>query len=157
VPLLTGPDELGCIHQDTVSRHAGRKSVLLGGSGPDATAPPGSAYTELRSLYGAIGRGHLSAGGRALQMVNWTRPTSIVAGAVTRRHCPGERPGNARLRFRQLPRSPRVITAVSRGQHPPGPLRRRRGNMYTILADSSSRRDPEECLKREIFEEVGVR
>jgi NAD+ diphosphatase len=129
---------------------------------PLATPPDGMAFNELRSVYGAIDEDLFLLAGRALQIVSWDQTHQFcgrcghVNEALTgerAKKCPA-------CGFTSYPRlSPAVIAAVIRGNRI---LLARyatfRGHMHTIIAGFVEPGETlEECLRREVMEEVGVR
>jgi NAD+ diphosphatase len=127
---------------------------------PSIATPAGMAFFELRSLWGVVDEDLYLLAGRALQIVSWDqanqycgacgRPTEPVPGERAKR-CP-----HCRLLF--YPRlSPAVITAVTNGSKILLGHRAGMRNMYSIFAGFVELGETlEECLHREIFEEVGI-
>jgi NAD+ diphosphatase len=126
----------------------------------DAKAPVGMSFNELRSTYDMIDEDLYVLAGRALQIVTWDQTTQYCGrcGCQTTL-LQGERakkcPACGFLNYPRL--SPAVITAVLKGDNIL--LARRTGSraMYSILAGFVEPGETlEECLEREIMEEVGV-
>jgi len=134
---------------------------------PDgAAAPAGLAWAGLRALYTVLDDAHFALAGRALQLVAWDRTHQYCGrcGAATEakreeraRVCP-------RCKLTAYPRlAPAVMALVHRrneGQHelllgrsPHFPA-----GMYSALAGFVEPGESlEQCLAREVLEEVGVR
>jgi NAD+ diphosphatase len=129
---------------------------------PDAAAPAGMTFTELRSCYGLVDEDMYLLAGRALQIVSWDQTNQFCGrcGAGTT-PLKGERAKKCpRCGLISYPRlSPAVITAVLKGDQIL--LARRAGTrvpMFSILAGFVEPGETlEDCLKREVFEEVGIR
>ena len=128
----------------------------------DESAPAGLAWAGLRSLFSVLEDAHFALAGRALQLLQWDRDhqycgrcgTPTVARAEERaRQCPA-------CGLSAYPRvAPAVMALVRRGRElllgrsphfPPG--------MYSALAGFVEPGESlEQCLAREVEEEVGVR
>jgi NAD+ diphosphatase len=127
------------------------------------TAPPeGMAFKELRSLYGVMDEDIFLLAGKAIQIVSWDQnhqycgkcghKTDYVHDERAKK-CPA-------CGFTSYVRlSPAAITAVIKGDKIL--LSRNatfRGNMHSLIAGFVEPGETiEECIKREIFEEVGIR
>lgn len=127
----------------------------------DAEPPPGMTFQGLRSLYGLLDEDFFWVAGRAVQIVDWDRTHQYCSacGSLTesqRRErvkvCPN-------CGYTSYPRlAPAIIVAVTRGdklllarsrRHPPG--------LYSVLAGFVEPGETlEECLMREVKEEVGL-
>jgi NAD+ diphosphatase len=127
-----------------------------------AEAPAGMAWAGLRSLFTVLDDAQFALAGRALQLVAWDRThqycgrcgTPTVAKADERvRVCPA-------CKLSAYPRvAPAIMALVTRGTQlllarsphfPPG--------MYSALAGFVEPGESlEQCLAREVHEEVGVR
>ncbi len=126
----------------------------------DAVAPADMSFNELRATYDMIEEDLYVLAGRALQIVSWDQTTQYCGRCGHKTAMlQGERakkcPACAFLNYPRL--SPAVITAVLKGDKIL--LARRTGSraMYSILAGFVEPGETlEECLKREIMEEVGV-
>jgi NAD+ diphosphatase len=126
-----------------------------------ADAPPGLQWEGLRALFSVLDDALFALAGRALQLIDWDRshrycgrcgtPTTRL-GAEHVRSCPA-------CRLAAYPRvSPAVMALVRRGRElllarsphfPPG--------MYSALAGFVEPGETlEQCLRREVREEVGV-
>ena len=127
-----------------------------------APPPPGHGWENLRTLFSVLEDAHFALAGRAIQLVDWDRNHRYCGrcGAPTEakteeraRVCPA-------CRLASYPRiAPAVMALVrregevllARGPHfPPG--------MYSALAGFAEPGETlEQCLAREVEEEVGVR
>ncbi len=128
---------------------------------PDTIVPEGMSFKELRSLYGVLGEDIFLLAGKAIQIINWDQ---------TNQHCgrcghktqtlQGERakkcPGCGLLSYPHI--SPAVITAVFKDKkillsHNVA----FKGNMHSLIAGFAEPGETlEECIKREILEEVSI-
>lgn len=162
LPVLVSLDELSLVSVRTQYLGILDNLHCFSAELPPATPPPsGTDYFDLRSLWGNIDDDLYLLAGRALQIVNWDRsnqfcgkcghPTITVPGERARK-CP-----DCSLLF--FPRlSPAVITAVTKGDRILLGHRAGFRNMHTIIAGFVEPGETlEECLRREVFEEVGVR
>jgi NAD+ diphosphatase len=130
--------------------------------GPDATAPAGHAWEGLRPLFSVLDDDHFALAGRALQLLQWDRDHKYCGRCGT----PTQAKREERVRVCpacKLSAYPRVAPAVmalirkqdqillARSPHfPPG--------MYSALAGFVEPGESlEQCLAREVEEEVGVR
>ena len=128
----------------------------------DAIAPDGMSFNELRPLYGVLDEDVFLLAGKAIQIVKWDQTHQYCGrcGYKTQtlqeeraKKCP-------KCGFMSYPRlSPAVITAVFRdnkillAHYAAFP-----GNMHTIIAGFVEPGETlEECIRREILEEVGIR
>ena len=127
----------------------------------DAEAPGGLAWTGLRSLFSVLDDAHFALAGRALQLIDWDRSHQFCGrcGAPTLpkseervRVCPA-------CKLSAYPRvAPAVMALVRRGSQillarsPHFPA-----GMYSALAGFVEPGESlEQCLAREVEEEVGV-
>lgn len=129
---------------------------------PDTVAPEGMAFRELRSLYSALDEDIYLLAGRAIQIVNWDQTHQYCGRCGHKTETlQGERAKKCPVcGFTSYPRlSPAVITAVLKDDKIL--LLRNatfRGNMHSIIAGFVEPGETiEECIEREIFEEVGIR
>lgn len=127
-----------------------------------AVLPPGLVFKELRSLLEQVEEDLFLLAGRAFQIINWHRlsrfcgqcgrPTQLKPGELARL-CPG-------CRTVYYPRiSPAVIVAVVRGDKVLLAHNRnfRRG-WYSVIAGFVEPGETfEECVAREVMEEVGLK
>jgi NAD+ diphosphatase len=127
----------------------------------DAEAPAGMSWEGLRTLFSVLEDAHFALAGRALQLVDWDRNHQFCGrcGARTEPH-PQERVRVcAACKLSAYPRvAPAVMALVTRGDEillarsphfPPG--------MYSALAGFVEPGESlEQCLAREVAEEVGV-
>jgi len=124
--------------------------------------PEGMAFFDLKSLHGALDDDIFLLAGKAIQIVNWDQthqycgrcgtPTEELQGERAKK-CPN-------CGFLSFPRiSPAVITAVLKGDkillaHNSSFS----GNMYSLIAGFVEPGETlEECVKREIMEEVSLK
>jgi NAD+ diphosphatase len=127
----------------------------------EAHAPAGMSWEGLRTLFSVLDDAHFALAGRALQLVDWDRTHQFCGrcGARTQAHreervrvCPG-------CKLSAYPRvAPAVMALVRREKQillarsphfPPG--------MYSALAGFVEPGESlEQCLAREVAEEVGV-
>ena len=128
----------------------------------DSSAPVGMALNDLRSIHGAIDDSIFVLAGRALQIVTWDQ-THQYCGRCGQKteDLRGERAKKCpTCGFISYPRlSPATITAVLKGdQILLAHYASFRGNMHTIIAGFVEPGETlEECVQREVLEEVGVR
>ena len=128
----------------------------------EAEPPAGMSWEGLRTLFSVLDDAHFALAGRALQLVDWDRTHQFCGrcGAATEakseervRVCPA-------CKLSAYPRvAPAIMALVKRGQEillgrsphfPPG--------MYSALAGFAEPGESlEQCLAREVAEEVGVR
>ena len=128
---------------------------------PDAPAPDGMVFRDLRALYGNLDESLHAVAGRAVQIVEWDR-THQFCGA-----CGSQTEASKTERSRvcpdcglaQFPRlSPAIIVAVEKGDEillgrsphfPPG--------IFSVLAGFVEPGESlEECVAREVFEETAI-
>jgi NAD+ diphosphatase len=161
IPYLSNPSEIGfhSVRTQYLGTFDGR-NCFSAEVFPSVPTPAGMAFFELRSLWGVIDEDLYLLAGRALQIVSWDQanqycgscgqPTEPVPGERAKR-CP-----LCRLIF--YPRlSPAVITAVTNGNKILLGHRAGMRNMYSIFAGFVEPGETlEECLHREILEEVGI-
>lgn len=164
LPRCNSPKDLGIIPQRT--QYLG---VLAGEhcfsaeAGSGAEAPAGWAWQGLRSLFGALAEAQFALAGRALQIVEWDRThqhcgacgSGTVAKTAERsRECPA-------CGLTVYPRlAPAVMCLVRRGKRELLLARSPRfpSGMYSALAGFVEPGETlEQCLMREVHEEVGVR
>ncbi len=162
VPLLRDLHEVGLspIRSQYLGTLEGQPCYSAEISADDA-APTGMAFNELRSTYDMVEEDLYVLAGRALQIVSWDQTTQFCGRCGEKTALlPGERakkcPACGFLNYPRL--SPAVITAVLKGDQIL--LARRAGArpMYSVLAGFVEPGETlEECLHREIQEEVGIR
>jgi NAD+ diphosphatase len=131
-----------------------------------ADAPPGTAWTGLRTLYTVLEDTHFALAGRALQLVAWDRthqycgrcgtPTALKPDERAR-ICPA-------CKLTAYPRlAPAIMALVHRRNQQRNELLLGRSphfpsGMYSALAGFVEPGESlEQCLEREVREEVGVR
>ena len=129
---------------------------------PDALAPPGMAWQNLRALFSVLDDAHFALAGRALQLVDWDRNHQFCGrcGAATlakseerARICPS-------CKLTAYPKlSPAVMALVRKGRQvllarsPHFPK-----GMFSALAGFVEPGETlEQCLEREVLEEVGIK
>jgi len=127
-----------------------------------AAAPEGTAWAGLRALYSVLDDAHFALAGRALQLLGWDRTHQYCGRCGTRtepkkeervRVCPS-------CKLTAYPRvAPAIMALVTRGKElllarsPHFP-----SGMYSALAGFVEPGESlEQCLAREVQEEVGVR
>ena len=129
---------------------------------PDIEIPEDLSLSELRRLWGTLDEDIYLLAGKAVQIVDWDRNHQYCGRCGHKTEpLPGERakkcPACGLLNYPRL--SPAVITAVLKGDkillsH----YAAFRGNMHTIIAGFVEPGETlEECVKREIAEEVSIR
>ncbi|MFC1949289.1 NAD(+) diphosphatase [Chloroflexota bacterium] len=128
---------------------------------PDTIVPEGMSFRELRSLYGVLDEDIFLLAGKAIQLVNWDQTHQYCGrcGHKTQtlqderaKKCPV-------CGFISYPRiSPAVITAVLKDNKILlSQYAAFKGNMHTVIAGFVEPGETlEECIKREILEEVGI-
>jgi NAD+ diphosphatase len=129
---------------------------------PDIQAPSGLTFTDLRPLYFGIDEDIFLLAGRALQIMAWDQTHQFCGRCGQRTESiPGEMAKTCPVcKFMSYPRiSPAVIVAVLKDDKI---LLTRyaqfRGNMRTIIAGFLEPGETlEECVRREVLEEVGLR
>ncbi|MFQ6067478.1 MAG: NAD(+) diphosphatase [bacterium] len=128
---------------------------------PNISAPEGMAFRGLRQLFGFLEDNLFSVAGRAIQIMNWDQTHQYCGrcGSSTENK-PNERakvcPQCGLLNFPRI--SPAVIVAVLKGNRillthahrlPPG--------LYSVIAGFVEPGETlEECVSREVKEEVGI-
>ncbi len=129
---------------------------------PDTVVPAGMTFSDLRPLYGVLDEEIFLLAGTAIQVVDWDQTHQFCGrcGHKTEtlqderaKKCP-------ECGFMSFPRiSPAAITAVFKENkillsHNAA----FRGNMHSLIAGFVEPGETlEECVKREVFEEVGIR
>lgn len=138
-----------------------KRHLLAVEAAPEAEAPPGAEWVDLKSLFGKMDDALFSLAGKAVQLIYWDRTHQFCGRCGTKtiqmaeeraKECPACR----LLAFPQL--SPVIITVVQKGEEI---LLARNHNFpmpfYSALAGFV---DPgetlEECVRREVFEEVAL-
>jgi NAD+ diphosphatase len=128
----------------------------------ETEVPEAMSFKELRSLYGALEEDIFLLAGKAIQIVSWDQTNQYCGrcGAKTAL-LEGERakkcPACGLIIFPRI--SPAAITAVTKGNkilltHNAA----FRGNIYSLIAGFVEPGETiEECVHREIFEEVGLK
>ena len=163
LPVVLHPEALGFEVQHV--QYLGRLGVehcYACGVGASVPAATGWEWRGLRSLFSRLPDAHFAIAGRALQVIDWDRthlfcgrcgmPTAL-RGTERSRECPG----CGLIAYPRL--APAVMALVTRGadelllarsaRFPPG--------MYSALAGFVEPGETlEQCLEREVLEEVGV-
>ena len=124
--------------------------------------PPGFAFEGLRALFSVLEDAHMALAGRAVQLVDWDRQHRYCGrcGAPTEAKAEERARACPACKLTAYPRiSPAVMALVRRGDEillgrsphfPPG--------MYSALAGFVEPGETlEQCVAREVEEEVGVR
>jgi NAD+ diphosphatase len=162
IPLLKSFEELGLSRVRKQYLGTLQGCPCYSAEVPPETSPPdGMTFRDLRSLYGTLDEDIFLLAGKAIQIVNWDQAHQYCGrcGHQTE-EMPGERakkcPVCGLISYPRL--SPAVITAVLKENKI---LLARyagiRGHMHTILAGFIEPGETiEECLRREIQEEVGI-
>jgi len=128
-------------------------------------APDGMAYLSLRRLFTKLDESMLALAGRAVQIVEWDRTHQFCGRCgIPVQHIPYERAKKCpQCGLTSYPRlSPAVIVSIERtGQNGNELLlahnRRHPAGFYSVLAGFVEPGETlEECVKREIREEVGI-
>ena len=164
LPCLKGLDELG------VSPVRTQYLGLLDGKhcfsaelSPDTEAPEGTEYMDLMSAYSVLDEDIYLLAGKATQIIAWDQTHQYCGRCGNKtEYMPGERGKKCSVcGFMSFPRlSPATITAVIKDKQillSQYAAFRGRG-MHTIIAGFVEPGETlEECIHREVFEEVGVR
>ena len=163
LPHCADPNSLGMMPRRTQYLGVlGEVHCFSAELGPDAAAPEGWVWQGLRGLFGALDDAQFALAGRALQIVDWDR-THQYCGA-----CGGTTVARASERSRECPAcglvayprlAPAVMALVRRGRE----LLLARSprfakGVYSALAGFVEPGETlEQCLEREVHEEVGIR
>jgi NAD+ diphosphatase len=163
IPLLSGLPDVGlsAVRTQYLGTIEG-KACYSAELPSDAVAPDGFAFRDMRSLYGALDEDLYLLAGRAMQIVAWDQTHQFCGrcGHATE-YLATERGKKCPVcGFTSFPRlSPATITAVLKDDqilltH----YAVSRSNMYTIIAGFVEPGETlEECVRREVAEEAGVR
>lgn len=163
IPLLEKLDELNLFsiraqYLGTLQGHPCYSAEVAS----DSNAPSGMDFSELRQLFGALEEDIFFLAGKAIQIVKWDQTHQYCGRCGTHtEELPGERAKKCpKCGFISYPRiSPAVITAVLRANkillaH----NKNFAGNMYSLIAGFVEPGETlEECVQREIMEEVGIK
>jgi NAD+ diphosphatase len=170
--VLVGEDELRVPTQPAVAgpllrtQYLGRLGddhVFSGEVPAETAAPAGWRWSELRPLFGSMSDSLFALAGRAVQIVDWDRTHLFCGrcGTATRarlnersRECPQcgllAYPRLAPALMALIRRGPDQILLARSPRFPPG--------MFSALAGFAEPGETlEQCLHREVLEEVGVR
>jgi NAD+ diphosphatase len=128
----------------------------------DADTPGGMSWEGLRALFSVLDDAHFALAGRALQLLDWDRTHQFCGrcGARTEAHAEERVRVCPACKLSAYPRvAPAVMALIKRGKQlllargphfPPG--------MYSALAGFVEPGESlEQCVAREVHEEVGVR
>jgi NAD+ diphosphatase len=164
LPVVEAPDELGLAPlRRLYLGQLGAAHCFAAEVAADAAAPRGYGWHGLRALFGVLDDAEFALAGRALQLLGWDR-THQFCGACSKPTVP-----RAAERSRECPACglvayPRVAPAVmSLVRRLPDEILLARSprfpaGMYSALAGFAEPGETlEQCLEREVLEEVGVR
>ncbi len=118
-------------------------------------------FIELRSLFGNLTEDFFLLAGKAIQIVNWDRTHQYCGqcgSKTTTKHDERAKTCN-NCGFMSFPRiSPAIIVAViNEGKILLAHAKHFKNNMYSVIAGFVEAGETlEECVKREVFEEVGI-
>jgi NAD+ diphosphatase len=129
---------------------------------PEIAVPKGMEFKELRPLYGILDEDLFLLAGKAIQIVSWDQTNQFCGRCGTGMETlEGERakicPACRLINYPRI--SPATITAVTKGNkilltHNAA----FRGNIHSLIAGFVEPGETiEECIHREIFEEVGIK
>ncbi len=129
---------------------------------PQTPAPAGMSFQDLRSLYSSVDEDLFLLAGKAIQVVSWDQTHQYCGRCgLQTENLPGERakkcPACGLISYPRI--SPAVITAIFKGDkilltHNVA----FRGKMHSLIAGFVEPGETlEECARREILEEVGLR
>jgi len=149
-------------HALFVGTISGRHCWAVDASGPAATSPDATLYTDLMRLYPEVDEPTWAAAGRAIQLVEWARNHRYCGRCATpTEDCPGERarrcPSCGLLAFPRL--APAIITLVERDDGRALLARNALwpNTMYSCLAGFvEPGENVEAAVVREVQEEVGI-
>ena len=162
LPFGTGVDALGIEPVRTLYLgQLGGQHCFVAEAAPGAAPPQGMSWQGLRTLFSVLDDMHFALAGRAVQIVDWDRNHQFCG----RCGAPTESKAEERARICRSCRltcypkiAPAVMALVRRGREillgrsphfPPG--------MYSALAGFVEAGETlEQCLAREVLEEVGV-
>jgi NAD+ diphosphatase len=164
VPVVLDPEALG--FETGNVQYLGRLGVehcFACDVGPSVPAATGWEWRGLRSLFGRLPDAHFALAGRALQIVDWDRTSRFCGrcGSPTvprtterSRECPAcglvAYPRLAPAVMALVKREPGEVLLARSPRFPPG--------MYSALAGFVEPGETlEQCLEREVLEEVGIR
>lgn len=129
--------------------------------GKEVPPPPGHVFRGMRGLFDRVGEDLLAVAGRGFQLVHWAR-SHRFCGACGRpmARVPGERAMKCECGHSAYPRiSPAMMVLVKRG---PAILLARNvavpagGRMSALAGFIEPGETIEECVHREVYEEVGL-
>src|SRR6267142_51994 len=163
LPHCAHPNSLGIIPQRTQYLGVlGEQHCFSAELAAGAAAPQGWVWQGLRGLFGALDEAQFALAGRALQIVDWDRTHQYcgacgVATATRTSERSRECPACGLVAYPRL--APAVMGLVRRGRE----LLLARSprfakGVYSALAGFVEPGEPlEQCLEREVHEEVGIR
>jgi NAD+ diphosphatase len=164
LPVVRAPEALGLAYLRTLYLgRLGSAQCFAGEVPADAAPPPGYGWHGLRALFGVLDDMQFALAGRALQLLGWDRTHRFcgACGAPTvsraserARECPAcglvAYPRVAPAVMALVRRLPEEILLARSPRFPPG--------MYSAMAGFVEPGETlEQCLEREVLEEVGVR
>jgi NAD+ diphosphatase len=118
-------------------------------------------YHELRSLYGSLEEDFYLIAGKAVQIVNWDKTHQYCGQCGSKTITKSDERAKVcnNCGFMSFPRiSPAIIVAVvNEGKLLLAHANHFKNNMYSVIAGFVEAGETlEECVKREVFEEVGI-
>lgn len=171
IPLLASPEEAGLlpIRRQYLGRLNGDSRAVdcfCGEIAEGEEPPPGFAFENLRPLYLSLDETAFWLAGRAVQIVDWDRTHQYCGrcGHPTADHATDRAKVCPNCGLTQYPRlAPAVIVRVQRQTAGGSEILLARANrfptaMFSVLAGFVEPGETlEECVQREIQEEVGIR
>jgi NAD+ diphosphatase len=170
IPMLTSPDEIGLEpirrqHLGHFNGNTGAVHCYCGEIADSAEPPTGMVFENLRPLYSMLDEATFWLAGRAVQIVDWDRTNQYCgrcgAQTVDQAHDRSKLCPNCGLA--SYPRlAPAVIVRVQRPSNGKSEILLARAQrfptaMFSVLAGFVEPGETlEECVEREIFEEVGI-
>jgi NAD+ diphosphatase len=164
LPVVLHPRALGFeVRHELYLGRLGAEHCFACAVGASVPAAAGWTWRGLRWLFGRLPEDQFALAGRALQLVDWDRTslycgrcgaTTVLRDAERARECPAcglvAYPRLAPAVMALVKRAPGEILLARSPRFPPG--------MYSALAGFVEPGETlEQCLEREVLEEVGVR
>jgi len=164
LPVAKAPEALGLVPLRTLYLgQLGPAHCYAAETAADAAPPRGYGWHGLRALFGVLDDAQFALAGRALQLLGWDRTHQFCGGCGTptvpraserARECPAcglaAYPRVAPAVMALVRRLPDEILLARSPRFPPG--------MYSAMAGFVEPGETlEQCLSREVLEEVGVR
>jgi NAD+ diphosphatase len=164
LPVATAAEALGLVPvRSLYLGRLGTAHCFAAEVAADATPPPGFGWHGLRALFGVLDDAQFALAGRALQLLGWDRTHRFCGSCGTptalrtterARECPAcglvAYPRVAPAVMALVRRLPEEILLARSPRFPPG--------MYSAMAGFVEPGETlEQCLEREVLEEVGVR